>query len=103
MKFLGALVLGLSFFSTVSFADCAALEAKSCVEVKLKKVIEDRSKFCVANTKVSGLKKTTKVFFQECPAKGSVLKGDLKQRSDITIEGMAACQYEFVANAACGK
>ncbi|MBC7465787.1 MAG: hypothetical protein H7256_07330 [Bdellovibrio sp.] len=97
------LFLCFSFLSTVSFADCAVLEAKSCVRIKLKKVIEDRNKFCVANAKVSGLKKPTKVFFRECPEKGSVIKGDLKQRSDITIEGMAACQYEFVPNSACGS
>ena len=96
-------VLGLTLCGSIGFADCKPLEAKSCVKIKVKKIIQERSQFCVANTKVAGIRKTTPVFFQECPKKGSNLNGDLKQRSDITIEGMAACGYEFVANAACGS
>lgn len=103
MRSANLLILGLSFSSTLAFAECVSLEPKSCVEVKVKKIIEDRNKFCVANTKVSGVKGTTKVFFSECLKKGSKLKGDLKQRPEIPAEGMAACGYEFVANAACAN
>ncbi|MBY0414985.1 MAG: hypothetical protein K2Q18_12520 [Bdellovibrionales bacterium] len=92
----------MSAFSNSVWADCVFLPEKKCVNLQFVEVVTiGKEEMCLG--KVINLKDKSeeRVFFLHCPKKGSFFSGNLVQRSDMTLEGMASCRYEVKTNSEC--
>lgn len=105
MRLIQAAILSAVFVSGPTWADCLFLAAKNCAQIQVTQILQKGTgEICVAKTEQKSPGKTSEiltVFFKTCPKPGLTMTGDLMQRSDITIEGMASCQYEFKPNKTC--
>jgi len=93
--------------ATSARAECVFMPDRKCVEFKFIEAIEKGTgktgQMCLGKVILSADQSESQVFFRSCPKPGTVLQGDLNQRSDMTIEGMAACHYQFKKNDSCKK
>jgi hypothetical protein len=86
----------------LSFGDCISLPPKKCVKLKALDLTEAwPGAFCVNKVELIADSSQLDVFFKSCPKKGDIFTGNLIQRADITITGMAVCRYEFQADLNC--
>ncbi len=104
MKSISAFLI-LLFTTSLSLADCMMIPPQTCVEIQLTQVLsKGQQGNCLAKVAIKGKQpRDISVYFDSCPGADQSLRGDLKQRADITVENMAACQYEFKPNKVCSK
>ncbi len=101
MKFQAVILLFLCICIR-SWGECISLPPKKCIELKfLEMLTVGKKSMCLGLAILSDDKSQKKIFFHNCPKIGMLLRGDPSQRSDITAESMAQCNYEFKENQAC--
>jgi len=106
MKF-GFILFFLATSATSVWAECPYMPDRKCVEFKFIEAIEKgtgkTAQMCLGKVILSADQSESQVFFRSCPKPETVLQGDLNQRSDMTIEDMAACRYQYKKNDSCKK